>query len=164
MAVQRSQNLDAGYDYRPPGLAAPPIAIYQPTFARFRREMVTPTEELVFTETEYTQATHFIDASLWLYLDEKARARALQDIFLHGQRLWRGLRINVNDTEILLDGGHILDLPGIERLCLMLAELKNGGGSGKCDSSDQAERDFMKAVSSKQVLAFLHRFASSADS
>lgn len=59
--------MNTAYDYRPPELAVLPIAIYYLAFSYFRREMVTSTEDLEFTESECYQAAEFVDASLQLY-------------------------------------------------------------------------------------------------
>ncbi|KAF5390731.1 hypothetical protein D9757_004562 [Collybiopsis confluens] len=145
-------HLAAAYNYRPPELAPPPLAIYHPTFARFRREMATPAESMEFTPAEVSQAWELIDASLRLYPNKGERRDKIRNILaFNGQPFWNGLEIPVNETTIKSDGGNTLFIDfGIPVVYPGLGELKNGLGEGGCDPSDQVHGGYIKVVSSKQ--------------
>ncbi|KAJ3795640.1 hypothetical protein GGU11DRAFT_214412 [Lentinula aff. detonsa] len=152
VSSQVEERPDAAYNHRPPELAPPPLSIYHPVFARFRREMATPTESLQLTDKELRQASLLMDVSLRHYSSEEQRREALSKVFfLDEQRFWNGMSININDTKMEPDGVLKLDLGfGFASLYTILGELKNGGGDGGCDPSDQAQCVYIKLVSSKQ--------------
>ncbi|KAJ4500662.1 hypothetical protein C8R41DRAFT_810546 [Lentinula lateritia] len=152
ISTQTEQRPDAAYNYRPPELAPPPLAIYHPVFARFRHSMAAPTETLEFTSQELDQASTFIDVSLRHYPDETSRLNALQAVITcSGQKFW-GERIILvdNGKKIQPDGGLTISIRDLPVLYSTLGELKNGGGDGGCDTSDQAQCAYMKVVSSPQ--------------
>ncbi|KIK52320.1 hypothetical protein GYMLUDRAFT_64339 [Collybiopsis luxurians FD-317 M1] len=151
--TQVKERPDAAYNYRPPELAPPPLSIYHPVFARFRREMATPTEGLDFTDKELERASLIIDVSLRHYSNELQRREALRKVFLFYQKsFWQGCSIGINDTHMDPDGAleYFLEF-SLPILYTMLGELKNGGGDGGCDPSDQAQCAYIKLISSKQV-------------
>ncbi|KAJ3729110.1 hypothetical protein DFJ43DRAFT_1040729 [Lentinula guzmanii] len=152
ISSQVEERPDAAYNHRPPELAPPPLSIYHPVFARFRREMATSTESLQFSVKELRQASLLMDVSLRHYSSEEQRREALRKVFfLDEQPFWDGTSININDTEMDLDGVLKLDLGfGFGLVYTTLGELKNGGGDGGCDPSDQAQCAYIKLVSSKQ--------------
>ncbi|KAJ3813121.1 hypothetical protein F5876DRAFT_74195 [Lentinula aff. lateritia] len=152
ISTQTEQRPDAAYNYRPPELAPPPLAIYHPVFAWFRHSMAAPTETLEFTSQELDQASTFIDVSLRHYPDETSRLDALQaGITCSGQKFWGERVILVdNGKKIQPDGGLAISIRDLPVLYSTLAELKNGGGDGGCDPSDQAQCAYMKVVSSPQ--------------
>jgi hypothetical protein len=149
---QREDSPDAAYNHRPPALAPTPIAIYEPAFAQFRRDMSTPTEELNFKEEELNAAAKFVNASLPLYSTEQNRLNALREIVeVGGQKLWTQRVIPINQTQTIPDGCYTLDLSGRPAVYLSLAELKNGLGNGGADPSEQVQLVYIQVVSSEQV-------------
>lgn len=152
LASQVPDRLDAAYNHRPPELAPPPIAIYQPAFARFRREMAIPTEDIEFSQSELTQASHFVDVSLRLYPTENERQSALRDTcFVQGAPLWTSVRVDVNKTFVLPDGCYQLVGPNSHRIFPSLGEVTNGGGGEGPDPSDKVQSIYIQIVSSEQV-------------
>ncbi|KAF5368286.1 hypothetical protein D9757_010511 [Collybiopsis confluens] len=154
LSAQNVQHLDAAYNHRPPELSPPPLAIYDPVFAKFRREAATLTESLDFTVEELDRASNFIDVSLRHYPNEHARQNALKSLLILDRGYWDSKKISVNDSIIEPDGGswvysEIDSKPG-PVACSSAAELKNGGGDGGCDPSDQVQRSYIKIVSSRQ--------------
>ncbi|GAW04098.1 hypothetical protein LENED_005866 [Lentinula edodes] len=141
ISTQTEQRPDAAYNYRPPELAPPPLAIYHPVFAQFRHSMAAPTETLEFTSQELDQASTFIDVSLRHYPDKTSRLNALQAVITcSGQKFW-GERIILvdNGKKTQPDGGLAISIRDLPVLYSTLGELKNGGGDGGCDPSDQAQ-------------------------
>lgn len=115
--------------------------------------MAAPTETLEFTSQELDQASTFIDVSLRHYPDETSRLNALRAVITcSGQKFW-GERIILvdNGKTIQPDGGLAISIRDLPVLYSTLGELKNGGGDGGCDTSDQAQCAYMKVVSSPQV-------------
>ncbi|KAF5387266.1 hypothetical protein D9757_006875 [Collybiopsis confluens] len=157
VTTQNVQHLDAAYNHRPPELIPPPISIYDPIFATFRREIATPTETLVFSQDELESASKFIDASLRLYPNEPSRKKALELLPILGGRYWETKEISVNDSTVKPDGGSLvrsrIDSKSGPIACSSLAELKNGGGDGGCDPVDQLQCGYIKIVSSEQYQA-----------
>ncbi|KAJ3993600.1 hypothetical protein F5050DRAFT_1780547 [Lentinula boryana] len=156
VSSQVEERPDAAYNHRPPELAPPPLSIYHPVFARFRREMATSTESLQFSDNELGQASLLMDVSLRYYSSQEDRREAVGKVFeVDGQRVWDGACVSVNDTIMEVDGVLGLNLGFGSRLgsglvYTMLGELKNGSGDGGCDPSDQAQCAYIKLVSSKQ--------------
>ncbi|KAF5376619.1 hypothetical protein D9757_009605 [Collybiopsis confluens] len=151
---QDVQHLDAAYNHRPPELSPPPIAIYDPVFAKFRHEMATSTDTLVFSQGELDSAAKFIDASLRLYPNKHSRKNALERLSILGGGYWDTKDTLVNNSYVKPDGGRwvnsIIDSKSGPRAFSSLGELKNGGGDGGCDPMDQAQCDYIKIVSSEQ--------------
>ncbi|KAF5369602.1 hypothetical protein D9757_010468 [Collybiopsis confluens] len=149
VSSQNVQYLDAAYNHRPPELSPPPLSIYDPVIAKFRREMATLTESLDFTEEELDHAVHFIDISLRHYPNEHARKEALELVQILDKEYWQTRIISI------LDGGSWVRSKIDSKLgplaCLSIAELNNGCGDGGCDPSDQAQCSYIKIVSSQQV-------------
>ncbi|KAF5372261.1 hypothetical protein D9757_009624 [Collybiopsis confluens] len=154
LSTQDTHHLDAAYNHRPPELIPPPLSIYDPVFAKFRHEMVTPTETLLFTEDEFDRASRFIDASLRHYPNERARQQALEAVPILDGHYWQTKKILTNASTVEPDGGScVRSKIGSEFgpvACSSIAELKNGGGDGGCDPSDQAQCGYIKIVSSLQ--------------
>ncbi|KAF5386420.1 hypothetical protein D9757_006635 [Collybiopsis confluens] len=154
LSTQDTQNLDAAYNHRPPELGPPSLVIYDPVFAKFRREMVTPTDTLDLTEDQLDRASRFIDASLRHYPNENARQQALQKVPILDGEFWQTKKIPINASAIEPDGGMGIrseigtDFGPFAQF--IVAELKNGGGDGGCDPVDQACCGYIKIVSSQQ--------------
>ncbi|KAF5345843.1 hypothetical protein D9757_004733 [Collybiopsis confluens] len=136
LSTQDMHHLDAAYNHQPPELIPPPLAIYDPVFAKFRHEMVTPTETLLFTEDKFDCTSRFIDASLRHYPNEHARQQALEAFPILDGEYWQTKKILTNASTVEPDGGSF--------------GLKNGDGDGGCDPSDQAQCGYIKIVSSLQ--------------
>ncbi|KAJ3739658.1 hypothetical protein DFH05DRAFT_1529913 [Lentinula detonsa] len=166
VSSQVEQRPDAAYNHRPPELAPPPLSIYHPVFARFRREMATSTESLQFSDKELGQASVLMDLSLRYYLSREERREAVGEVFeVDGQRVWDGACVSVDDMIMEVDGVLGLDLgfgtgtgSGSGTVYTMLGEIRNGSGDGGCDPSDQVQCAYIKLVSSKQVCLFLSSF------
>ncbi|KAJ3981361.1 hypothetical protein F5890DRAFT_1477022 [Lentinula detonsa] len=158
VSSQVEQRPDAAYNHRPPELAPPPLSIYHPVFARFRREMATSTESLQFSDKELGQALVLMDLSLRYYSSQEERREAVGEVFeVDGQRVWDGACVSVDDMIMEVDGVLGLDLgfgtgtgSGSGTVYTMLGEIRNGSGDGGCDPSDQVQCAYIKLVSSKQ--------------
>ncbi|KAJ3795293.1 hypothetical protein GGU11DRAFT_792639 [Lentinula aff. detonsa] len=158
VSSQVEQRPDAAYNHRPPELAPPPLSIYHPVFARFRSEMATSTESLQFSDKELGQASVLMDLSLRYYSSQEERREAVGEVFeVDGQRVWDGACVSVDDMIMEVDGVLGLGLgfgtgtgSGSGLVYTMLGEIRNGGGDGGCDPSDQVQCAYIKLVSSKQ--------------
>ena len=144
------------YNGRPHELTAPPIEIYHPVFATFRRKMARPAEDFKFSATELRQVHTLITNSLEFYDNEDARKIQLDILrgLVHQQAL---------DSRVIFNGGGkkikpysasyttCQNLPGKDNAAILLTELKNGIGDGGSDPISQSQCDYTAFYSADLV-------------
>lgn len=161
MSIQSPARDDALYNGRPYPLTPPPIAIYDPVFAYFSRELSAVPNIGDFSKEELEQTRDFITLSLDFYRDEKDRQFALEAVVaqLLGGRMasLQSTNIILGSNTIIPDGHNSCACPALSRgrapifTETNVNELKNGPGDGGCDPVAQAECCYVSMCSSDRV-------------
>ncbi len=155
--TQKENQADAIYNGRPINLTAPPIEIYHPVFAKFRREMSRPINKSSFTPDELSMAFDLVTNSLAFYENEDDRIKAIttaMNALVDDQVLRR--------TEIMRDGGKFYKPDGSifvqcekfsrrDQAATGFNEVKNHTGEGGSDPIHQGECDFVLYYSAEDV-------------
>ena len=138
---------DAIYNGRPLELTAPPLEIYHPIFATFRRKMSQPIKDLEFTATELEQVYKFITKSLAFYDNEDARRDQLYGFrnLIHDYCFLSLSIPSGSGRKFITDGVGLVtcsNFPGNPQAATFFTELKNGIGEGGSDPIAQLQCDY----------------------
>jgi hypothetical protein len=163
--TQKGNQADAIYNGRPVNLTAPPIEIYHPIFARFRREISRPIDKSSFTAAELTMAMDLVAKSVAFFKTETVR---ITDI---GTALKTLVDKDVlRETVIRRDNGNYYQPDGCvfvqcekfseyTEAATAFTEVKNSVGEGGSDPIHQAECDYVLYYSANDVCcSFSHLF------
>ena len=153
--AQKVNRIDAIYNGRPIELTAPPIEIYHPVFAKFRREISVPIEKSSFSADELAQVSDLVAHSLAFYGKEIfriAKIRKDMDALVDDHVLWVTSIARDNGASFLPNGSVFV-------LCDKLAtygvtaftEVKNGIGEAGSDPIHQAQCDYVLYYSANDV-------------
>ena len=152
--IQSSTQEDAIYNGRPIELLQPPIAIWHPVFAKFRRLMALPTESLEFSHEQLDRARRFIVVSSAFYSDVSERHSLLKSYSPFTRQGCFDETFELDGT-VKLDGGTAVWLRLSDgqplKAFTSLIEIKNEIGLGNADPLTQAECDYRSIHSSVQV-------------
>ncbi|KAF8958803.1 hypothetical protein BDZ97DRAFT_1840790 [Flammula alnicola] len=136
------------YNGRPHELTAPPIEIYHPVFATFRRKIAQPTKDFKFSAAELGQVHTLIVNSLAFYDSEDARKIQLDVLreLVHQQVLDSRVISNGGGKKINPDGAGYTtcqNFPRKDNAAILFTELKNGVGEGGSDPISQSQCDYI---------------------
>jgi hypothetical protein len=160
MNIQKPENRDCVFNWRPGSLAPPPIELYFPPFVKFVRDLQLVTNQTSFTQDELSEASEVVSVALSYYSSEYERQKMLCDTALFEsswahQWTWAHNAFpNLADTNIR---------PDVFRQCFAkkvlsgrrpimvhpeIVEFKNEAGVGDSDAICQAERDYVSIYTS----------------
>lgn len=145
---------DAAFNNRPLSLQPTPLSIYEPAFGRFVKKLNKSIPQIRdFTQAELTLALEFIEISSQLFKEESDRQAALSRLrFPVTGQSWNTKDIPSGGSTYHPDGGFFFDLVKFDgNVYLVIKELKNGKGEGKCDGASQSQRYYMKLIASEIV-------------
>ncbi|KAI0714115.1 hypothetical protein C8Q72DRAFT_206479 [Fomitopsis betulina] len=151
LGIQHSRRPDAVHNFRPLELFTPPVTIYHPVFARFRRLMAQEPTDL--GPEELTRAQRFVVAANKIYQSEEQRISGLQDTFrwLHANILTKKT-FEFRSQKLIPDGAVcIAKTPDDFDTVSVITEVKNEIGDGGCDPLAQAECDYVAIYSADEA-------------
>lgn len=153
---QKEDRIDAIFNGRPIELTAPPIEIYHPVFAKFRRETSGPIHKASFTPDELESAFELVICSLAFYDDVYDRIRAIENhlMALVDTEVVRVNYIRRDNGDIFAPAGSILvpcEKLGDHDAVTAFTEIKNGIGEGAADPIHQAQCDYVLYYCDKAV-------------
>ena len=162
LRTQTDDREDAVYNGRPIQLTAPPLSIYLPVFATFKRQMAEPIDRVMFTGTELRNAHQLIIDSVAFYADEKTRILKIQEalnVLVSPELFWNS-EILFGQQTFKPDGMMrcICErFPGRDTGAYEFTEVKNGVGEAHSDPIHQAQCDYVAYYSDKAVRVFFFR-------
>ena len=146
--IQHGRRPDAVHNFRPLELSTPPVTIYHPVFARFRRLMAQEPTDL--GPEELFRAQCFVTAANKFYKSEEMR---IQETFrwLHADILTKET-FEFSSQKVTPDGTVCVakthdDFDTVS----VIIEVKNEIGDGGCDPLAQAECDYVAIYSAVEV-------------
>lgn len=147
------------YNGRPLELTAPPIEIYHPVFAAFRRKMSQPTKDFKFSAAELEQSYTFITKSLAFYENKDARRDQLDVLreLVHENFLDSRWIPSGSGTKFNPDGVGVIPCQNLlrkPRAAIFFTEVKNGVGEGGSDPISQLQCDYTAFYSADLVRVF----------
>ena len=150
---------DAVYNGRPIQLTAPPLSIYHPVFAAFKRQIAEPIDKATFTGTELRNAHQLIVDSVAFYADEKTQISKIQEALnvLGSPELFRNTEIPYGQQTFKRDGTMrciCKKFPGRDTGAYEFTEVKNGVGEAHSDPNHQAQCDYVAYYSDKVARFF----------
>ena len=155
--TQKEDHIDAIYNGRPIELTAPPIEIYHPVFAKFRREISVPIDKASFSPDELEQASDLVTNSLAFYEDEIDRVVKISNqmrALVHDNVLNQTGIIWDNGRTFTPDGSIFASCRNREPGVTAFIEVKNGIGEGLSDPIYQAQCDYVLYYSGKDVCCY----------
>ncbi|KZT67957.1 hypothetical protein DAEQUDRAFT_368518 [Daedalea quercina L-15889] len=141
--TQKKSRVDAVYNHRPLDLAAPPITIYHPVFAKFLAMVAEPLDGIEFTRKELDLSWKFIANSTSYHNTEYSRVAAIRNVF--GSAVHRHI---ATPTSLTYSSGTVEPDGVVTALeaavgaftpISCITEVKNEMGTGECDPLAQAE-------------------------
>jgi hypothetical protein len=159
--TQRKEKIDAVYNGRPLELTAPPISIYHPVFAKFRREVAQPIDKTSFTAGELGKTLEFVTRSLAFYQDEDLRISQIDPPLRHLVHFFVLHKSEITTTNVNMkpDGSVFAEckrFPNKDKAASDFSEVKNGIGEGASDPIHQAQCDYVNYYSAVEVWCSFH--------
>ena len=163
MNLLHTQQKDPIFITRPHSTRGPPITIYHSAFADFRRNLKTG-RDLEIPPEYYKIVSAFLVTSCALYASERERRNALLPFLkeLCGQTITPGQfedgysSNGISATKVSLESMGTMAL-------LLLLELKNEIGTGRCDPSTQASFSFTRWWATNDVGSRAYPYHTGAD-
>ncbi|KAI0094198.1 hypothetical protein BDY19DRAFT_8862 [Irpex rosettiformis] len=152
--TQKKTEKDAIYNGRPIELLQPPITLWHPVFAKFRRLMSIPAETFRFSHDQLDRAKRFIVVSSKIYKQETERHSQLSENSPFARPGCFTERILLNG-QVRPDGGASIwvklpDGTSVE-VFSCFTEIKNEVGVGDADPLMQAQSTY-RAIYSSELL------------
>ena len=153
--VQYPEREDAVYNYRPFGLAPPPITIYSPVFADFMAAMEEDFSTMSFSHQELEDAHKVVVASTAYYWNKGDRLATIRErlgsLVPQLKLLLEGQSRKYNKMEVKPDGIVALDAPWTDNIVVTIVEAENEIGEGHSDPIARAECVYVAMYTSPEV-------------
>ena len=147
------------YNGRPIQLTAPPLLIYHPVFAAFKRQIAEPIDKATFTGTDLRNAHQLIVDSVAFYANEKTRISKIQEALnvLVSPKLFWNTKILYGQRTFKPNGTMWCTcekFPGRDTGAYEFTKVKNGVGEAHSDPIHQAQCAYVAYYSDKAACLF----------